>query len=129
MQRTGPIFTPYSINCDKSLTLRGPSWPWSHGSWIYNYLWNQCLSLLMLRVRISFRARCTTLCDQVCQWLTTGRWFSSGPPVSFTNKTDHHDITAILLKVALNTFKQTNRYLVLWSPCSYAFLDWRTIVI
>jgi len=23
---------------------RVPSWSWSHGSWIYNYLYNQCLS-------------------------------------------------------------------------------------
>jgi hypothetical protein len=38
----------------------------------------------------------------------TGRWFSPGPPVSSTNKTDRHDITEILLKVALNTIKQTN---------------------
>jgi hypothetical protein len=59
----------------------------------------------MLWVRISIRARCTTLCDKVCQWLATGRWFS---PVSSTNKTDHHDITEILLKVALNTIKQTD---------------------
>ena len=29
------------------------SWPWSYGSWIYNYLCNQCLSPLMLLVRIS----------------------------------------------------------------------------
>jgi hypothetical protein len=41
---------------------RGPSWLWSHGSWIYNYLCNQSLSRLMLWVRISIRARCTTLC-------------------------------------------------------------------
>jgi hypothetical protein len=34
--------------------------------------------------------------------LATGRWFSSGPPVSSTNKTDGHDITEKLLKVALN---------------------------
>jgi hypothetical protein len=27
----------------------------------------------------------------------------SGTPVSTTNKTDHHDITEILLKVVLNT--------------------------
>jgi hypothetical protein len=27
-------------------------------------------------------------------------------PVSFTNKTDHHDITEILLKVVLNTINQ-----------------------
>jgi hypothetical protein len=38
-----------------------------------------------------------------------GRWFSPGPPVSATNKTDSHDITEILLKVALNTIKQTNK--------------------
>ena len=34
--------------------------------------------------------------------------FSPGPPVSSTNTTDRHDITEILLKVALNTIKQTN---------------------
>ena len=33
----------------------------------------------------------------------TGRWFSPGTPVSSTNKTGHHDIAEILLKVALNT--------------------------
>jgi hypothetical protein len=31
--------------------------------------------------------------------------FSPGPPVSFTNKIDRHDITEILLKMALNTIK------------------------
>ena len=45
----------------------------------------------------------TTLCDKVCQWLKTGRSFSPGTPVSSANKTDHHHITEILLKVALNT--------------------------
>ena len=35
--------------------------------------------------------------------LRGGWWFSPGPPVYSTNKTDRHDITAILLKVALNT--------------------------
>jgi hypothetical protein len=35
--------------------------------------------------------------------LATGHWFSPGTPVSSTNKTGHHDITEILLKVALNT--------------------------
>jgi len=37
----------------------------------------------------------------------TGQWFSPGTPVSSTNKTDNHDITEILLKVALNTLNQT----------------------
>jgi hypothetical protein len=41
-------------------------------------------------------------------WLTTGWWFSPGTPVSSTNKTDRHDITEILLKVALNIIKQTS---------------------
>ena len=62
----------------------------------------------MLRVRISIRARCTTLCDKVCQWLVAGRWFSPGPPVYSTNKTDRHDLTEILLKVALNIIQQTS---------------------
>ena len=39
----------------------------------------------------------------------TGRWFSPGPPVSSTNKTDRHDIAEILLNVALSTIKQTNK--------------------
>jgi len=33
----------------------------------------------------------------------TGDRFSPSPPVSSTNKTDLHDITETLLKVALNT--------------------------
>jgi hypothetical protein len=63
----------------------------------------------MLWVRISIRARSTTLCDKVCQWLATGRWFSQSAPVSSTYKIDRHDITEIVLKVALNVIKQTNK--------------------
>jgi len=85
----------------------GSLWPWSHGSWIYNYLCNQCLSPLMLLVWIAIRTRCTTLCDKVGQWLATGRWFSPGLPVSSTNKTDHQDMTEILLNVALNIITLT----------------------
>jgi hypothetical protein len=48
-------------------------------------------------------------CDKVCLWLAAGQWFSLGPLVSSTNRTDRHDITEILLKVALNTIKQTNK--------------------
>ena len=87
----------------------GSSWKLSYGSWIYNYLCNQCLSPLMLWVRISIKAKCTTLCDKACQWLATGRWCFSGTPVSSTNKTDCHDISEILLKVTLNTINRTNK--------------------
>jgi len=30
----------------KSNIKGGLSWSWSYGSWIYNYICNQCLSLL-----------------------------------------------------------------------------------
>jgi hypothetical protein len=44
-----------------------------------------------------------------------------GPPVSSSNKNDRHNITEILLKVALNTIKknkQTNRH----NTIAYLFL-------
>jgi hypothetical protein len=72
-------FTNFNVS---QSCCQGPSLPWSYFSWIYNYyLCNHCLSPLMLWVRISIVDRCTTLCDQVCQWLETGRWFSPGTPV------------------------------------------------
>jgi hypothetical protein len=45
----------------------------------------------------------TTLYEKVCQRLAAGRWFYMGTSVPSTKKTDRHDITEILLKVALNT--------------------------
>ena len=71
----------------KNRIIKGPSLPWLCGSWIYKCPCNQCLSSLMLWARILIRARCTTLCDKVCQWLATDGWFSPGTPVSSTNKT------------------------------------------
>ena len=44
---------------NKALTLELKRLSWSYGSWIYNYLCNQCLSPLMLWVRTRFMARCT----------------------------------------------------------------------
>ena len=79
-----------------------------HGSWIDNYLCNQCLSPLTLSVRAPLRRGelDTTLCDKVCQLLATGRWCTPGTPVSSTDKTDRHDITEILLKVVLSTITE-----------------------
>jgi hypothetical protein len=59
---------------------------WSYGSWIYNYLCNQCLSSLKLWVLIMLRRGVldTTLYDKVCQWLATGQtkplWVLRFPP-------------------------------------------------
>ena len=84
------------------ITYQGLPWSWSYGSWIYNYLCNQCLSPLTLWVRIPLRRGVldTTLCDKVCQWLAVGRWFSTG---FIHQKTDSDELTEILLKVALNS--------------------------
>ena len=86
-----------------------PSWSWSYGNWIYNYLCNQCLSSPTLWVPIPLRRDVldTTLCDKVCNWLATVRWVFPGNPISSTNKTDRHDIAEILLKVALNIITLT----------------------
>ena len=65
---------------------------WSYGSWMQ--------SVLITTKVVSFESRYS---DKVCQWLATGQWFFRGTRVSSTNKTDHHDITEILLKVVLNT--------------------------
>ena len=44
--------------------------------------------------------------DGVCRLLAHGRWFSQSTPASSTTKTGRHDISEILLKVALNTKNQ-----------------------
>jgi hypothetical protein len=59
----------------------------------------------------------TTWCHQVYQWLVTGRWFSTGTPISSTNKTDSHDILEILLNtitLALLFYLANNLVRDLW---------------
>ena len=47
-------------------------------------------------------------------------WFCPGTPVSSTNKTDRHNITEILLKVALSTITLTLT-LFYWSTRTFVF--------
>jgi len=54
---------------------------------------------LSVRIPLKRGVLDTPLCDQVCQRLAVGWWFSPDTPVSSTNKTDSHDIAEILLKV------------------------------
>ena len=98
------------FTCFFSIIAKSPSLSWSNGSWIYNYLHNQCISPLTLWVRAySWRGVLDTiLYDKVCQWLATWQWFSPGTPVSSTNKTDHHNIAEILWKETLSTKNQPN---------------------
>jgi len=83
---------------------KGPSLSWSYGSWIYNYLWNQCLWPLKLCAWTPFMARCIRY--NIKWQSSTGRWFYPGTPVSSTNKTDRIDITEILLNVVLDTIHE-----------------------
>jgi hypothetical protein len=59
-----------------------------------------------VRVRLcKLQKWCTRLAganEIVYQLLAHGRWFSPGTPASSSTKIGHHDITEILLKVALN---------------------------
>jgi hypothetical protein len=50
------------------------------------------------------------------QWPATVQWFSLGTPVSSNNKTDCHDITEIVLKVALTTINLNQTYFWYWIP-------------
>jgi hypothetical protein len=88
----------------KLISNKWPSWPWSYSSWIYNYL---CLSPLMLqswwgRVVQHYVIKFVSDLRQVGGFL---RGLRFPPP----NKTDRHDITEILLKVALNTIIASNQ--------------------
>jgi hypothetical protein len=44
-----------------NMKFQGPSWSWSYGSWICNYLYNQYLSPLNVWVQILLMARCSTV--------------------------------------------------------------------
>jgi len=63
----------------------GTSWSWSYGwlatPWAINtyHHWNCEFESRSCRGVLD-----TTLCDQVCQWLATGRWLSPATPVSAT---------------------------------------------
>ena len=80
----------YTIILLSLILYMGLSWPWSFGSWIYNYLCNQCLSPLTLWVRIQLMwgVLQTTLYDKFCQLLVTGRGFLQvlqfPPPIKLT---------------------------------------------
>ena len=79
----------------------GPSWSWSCGSWIYNYLCNQCFSTNVVdstRAQMHWIHSLSVTDDKSLVF--------PGPTVSSTNKTERPDITEILLKVALNTTTQ-----------------------
>ena len=79
-------------------------------SYKYNFFYNSykpITNTAWVRARLcKLQQGCTRLAaatDKVYQSLAYGRWFSPGTPASSNTKTGRHDITEILLKVALNT--------------------------
>ena len=87
----------------------------------YMYCWNlQILNKTTLNGKVRLSSRCefdsrslrgvldTTLCVNVFQWLVAHCWFSPCTPVFSIIKTYLHDITEILLKVALSNIS-TNK--------------------
>ena len=71
-----------------------------------NYLGTQCISPLTLWVRTPLMTRCTRY---------NIMWYNLWVSVVFSiNKTDRHDITEMLLKVALNIINQSNQKDLHW---------------
>jgi hypothetical protein len=77
----------------------------SYGSWIYNYLFNQCL--LWIKIPFMRGVLDTITCDKICQWPAAIRLFSPIILVPSTNKADRHNTTEILLNVALSNITLT----------------------
>ena len=84
---------------------KGPLRSWSYGSWIYNYLCNHYLSPLKFVSDLR----------QVSGFLRALRFAS-------IIKTGRHDITEILLKVALNTIQPTNQPVKCLTFSCYSFV-------
>jgi hypothetical protein len=100
------LFSVLFCHCIICNFLRGLSWSSSYGTWIYNYLCNQCLSSLTLCVQ----ARCTIIQHYVIKFVSDLRQVGGFLRVlrfpldtNIGNKTDRHDITEILLNVALSS--------------------------
>ena len=95
----------------------GPSLSWLYASWIYNYLQ-------------SVQYRRGALDATFCQWLATGPWFSPSTPVSSINKNDRHNITDILLKMALSSggveivVLSKSLFLMKWYDHANVFYTW-----
>ena len=82
------------VSLERWSIIRGSLWPWSFSSWIYNYLWNQCL---------------THWC---CEFESQSGRGVHHYVIKFASDLRKVDINELLLKVALNTIKQTNQPII-----------------
>ena len=85
----------------------------------------------MVRARLcKLQKGCTRLAttsDKVYQLLAHDRWFSPGTPASSTTKSGRHDISEILLKVALNLIFFLSGIHVFWSD-QFSLLMYRCLL-
>ena len=102
-----------------------PSWLWSYGRSIYNYLCNQCLSSLKLWVLTPFMVRCTWY---NIMWkslsVTCDRSVVFSVSSSFL-----HDITEVLLNTTNPNHTKQYIYLVMIVVWEVRVLIWFSYVI
>ena len=102
-------------HCSLLRKYLAPSWPWSHGSWIYNY---KCTYTISAYHHWSeFESRSGRSVQHYVIKIYDRSVVFSGYSGCSTNKIDRHDITKILLKVALSTIKQTYKQTVIIWIC------------
>jgi hypothetical protein len=94
------LFVPFLLAIVLSVRLRFTDSDYPFGIFKLFLVFRYCLNKLL------YVSTCTEK-HPIQQVIYNPSWFSPGTPVSSTNKTDRHDITEILLKVALSTINET----------------------
>ena len=125
------FFSKYFRQYIFPLQFTETSWSWSYGSWIYNYLCNQCLSPLKVWIRITLLVMCSRNniswqgVSVICGKSMVFSGFSDFP----TNKSDRRDITEILMKMALNTITPCNITDIISGHQSYSLMLISALII
>ena len=89
------------------IRYQGSSWSWSYASWIYNYLMQSVPITTKFVISNTAHGELYSIQHVIKLVRVLRQLVSCRYTGSTTNKTDHHDITDILLKLALNTTNQT----------------------
>ena len=99
------------------------------GRWIYKPITNTA----WVRTRLcKLQKGCTRLAaasDKVYLLLAHGRWFSPGTPSSSTTKAGCHDLTEILLKVALKHQKSNQSNQIIYCIILVLYLYYTILVL
>ena len=122
-----------ALNLSKKVNqLSGPLCSWSYGSrcvhdsMIVVFTTIYAISVYHHWLWIPLMARLYTLCDKVCQLLAADQWFSQNTLVFSTKKTDHRNVTEILLIVALNTLTLNQLPNIL--PLKFCHMKYRSFI-